>query len=303
MESWDCQKTVAAGDGQTGNALRIAPGSHPDLHGSSVQGELGFSSSSRSVSGFGRGWRTQDPWQTEYDPRGRAAHSDVGDGFALRIPSRTPSPVGVRAREYFMPAEEGRITPRLGSVAAAFPGTAHAYAKAAPVQVSLAQAPLAKAPTFAPGSQEAASEDPEVSFREWLEQEEKQTRQKIDAMEKLLSLQATNKALKSALQSRQEHEQDAWHSDAPQGSCNDSGEQRLPSLGSLGHPTSCAEPCRYFGKARGCKKDASCDRCHLCEWTKATSKSSGSAEKRSPWRKPSSKGQKPLQPGAVPLGT
>jgi hypothetical protein len=41
------------------------------------------------------------------------------------------------------------------------------------------------------------------------------------------------------------------------------------SVGSIGHPHSCAEACKYQSKPRGCKDGASCDRCHLCEW-KAT---------------------------------
>jgi hypothetical protein len=38
------------------------------------------------------------------------------------------------------------------------------------------------------------------------------------------------------------------------------------SVGSLGHPFSCSEPCKYFSKKRGCKDGANCDHCHVCEW-------------------------------------
>jgi len=36
------------------------------------------------------------------------------------------------------------------------------------------------------------------------------------------------------------------------------------SRGSVGHPFTCAEFCKYAKKARGCKDGANCDRCHLC---------------------------------------
>lgn len=37
-----------------------------------------------------------------------------------------------------------------------------------------------------------------------------------------------------------------------------------PSLGSMLHPHSCADFCKYAKKARGCKDGAACVRCHLC---------------------------------------
>jgi len=41
------------------------------------------------------------------------------------------------------------------------------------------------------------------------------------------------------------------------------------SKGSVGHPFTCAEPCKYvFKKNRGCKDGAVCSRCHLCKWTR-----------------------------------
>jgi len=40
----------------------------------------------------------------------------------------------------------------------------------------------------------------------------------------------------------------------------------LPSKGSLGHPNSCGEACKYACKPRGCKDGLACDRCHLCDW-------------------------------------
>lgn len=38
------------------------------------------------------------------------------------------------------------------------------------------------------------------------------------------------------------------------------------SVGSFGHPFSCAEPCKYAHKPRGCKDGQSCSRCHFCSW-------------------------------------
>lgn len=39
------------------------------------------------------------------------------------------------------------------------------------------------------------------------------------------------------------------------------------SVGSIGHPFSCAgEGCKYNGKSKGCKDGRLCIRCHLCEW-------------------------------------
>jgi len=43
-------------------------------------------------------------------------------------------------------------------------------------------------------------------------------------------------------------------------------ETAWPTRGSVGHPQTCAEACKYFRKARGCKDAENCDRCHLCSW-------------------------------------
>ncbi|CAE8716388.1 unnamed protein product [Polarella glacialis] len=40
----------------------------------------------------------------------------------------------------------------------------------------------------------------------------------------------------------------------------------LLSLGSLGHPDTCATGCKWAMKERGCKDGSQCDHCHLCEW-------------------------------------
>mmetsp|Transcript_70953 Transcript_70953/g.220156 ORF Transcript_70953/g.220156 Transcript_70953/m.220156 type:complete len:272 (+) Transcript_70953:118-933(+) len=43
----------------------------------------------------------------------------------------------------------------------------------------------------------------------------------------------------------------------------------VPSVGSAGHPFCCGFPCKYAGKPRGCKEGKSCERCHLCHFTRA----------------------------------
>mmetsp|Transcript_31150 Transcript_31150/g.58436 ORF Transcript_31150/g.58436 Transcript_31150/m.58436 type:complete len:223 (+) Transcript_31150:141-809(+) len=43
-------------------------------------------------------------------------------------------------------------------------------------------------------------------------------------------------------------------------------EREYPSVGSFGHPVSCAPPCKYNSKSKGCKDGAACDHCHLCRW-------------------------------------
>mmetsp|Transcript_9879 Transcript_9879/g.26024 ORF Transcript_9879/g.26024 Transcript_9879/m.26024 type:complete len:222 (-) Transcript_9879:41-706(-) len=40
------------------------------------------------------------------------------------------------------------------------------------------------------------------------------------------------------------------------------------SLGSVGHPLACGEPCKYAWRKKGCKDGVSCDRCHFCEWSR-----------------------------------
>jgi hypothetical protein len=55
------------------------------------------------------------------------------------------------------------------------------------------------------------------------------------------------------------------------------GTNSVPSIGSIGHPHSCAEACKYFKKAWGCKRGAQCNHCHLC-----------SRHHLSKWRRPKS---------------
>eukprot|EP00929_Paragymnodinium_shiwhaense_P015565 TRINITY_DN123676_c0_g1_i1.p1 TRINITY_DN123676_c0_g1~~TRINITY_DN123676_c0_g1_i1.p1 ORF type:complete len:229 (+),score=22.37 TRINITY_DN123676_c0_g1_i1:90-776(+) len=42
------------------------------------------------------------------------------------------------------------------------------------------------------------------------------------------------------------------------------------SLGSAGHPWSCALPCKFVMRTRSCKDGVQCTRCHLCKWTKGS---------------------------------
>lgn len=39
-----------------------------------------------------------------------------------------------------------------------------------------------------------------------------------------------------------------------------------PSLGSVGHPHTCALGCKYNSRAKGCKDGPTCKWCHLCHW-------------------------------------
>mmetsp|Transcript_64242 Transcript_64242/g.199303 ORF Transcript_64242/g.199303 Transcript_64242/m.199303 type:complete len:294 (+) Transcript_64242:114-995(+) len=48
----------------------------------------------------------------------------------------------------------------------------------------------------------------------------------------------------------------------------------VPSVGSAGHPFCCGFPCKYARKPRGCKEGKSCERCHLCHFTRARQRDS-----------------------------
>jgi len=41
------------------------------------------------------------------------------------------------------------------------------------------------------------------------------------------------------------------------------------SAGSIGHPHTCAEACRYIKRNGGCRDGSSCTKCHLCFWRRA----------------------------------
>mmetsp|Transcript_55837 Transcript_55837/g.125565 ORF Transcript_55837/g.125565 Transcript_55837/m.125565 type:complete len:252 (+) Transcript_55837:74-829(+) len=42
------------------------------------------------------------------------------------------------------------------------------------------------------------------------------------------------------------------------------------SDGSVGHPFTCAEACRYKHKKGGCRDGKNCQMCHLCQWSRPT---------------------------------
>ncbi|CAK0884673.1 unnamed protein product [Prorocentrum cordatum] len=41
---------------------------------------------------------------------------------------------------------------------------------------------------------------------------------------------------------------------------------QVVSIGSVGHPHSCSEPCKHRMRKTGCLLGASCHKCHLCHW-------------------------------------
>jgi hypothetical protein len=59
-----------------------------------------------------------------------------------------------------------------------------------------------------------------------------------------------------------------------------------PSVGSIGHPHSCAFPCKYNSKANGCKDGKLCTRCHLCHWSRWSDKMSKAASAGAPMQIP-----------------
>ena len=53
------------------------------------------------------------------------------------------------------------------------------------------------------------------------------------------------------------------------------------TVGSIGHPHSCAAACKYHDRARGCKDGAMCTHCHHCRWNRyAQPKHRGSRSKQ-----------------------
>jgi len=45
-------------------------------------------------------------------------------------------------------------------------------------------------------------------------------------------------------------------------------DDQCASVGSIGHPYTCAEACKFHPKPRGCKDGALCTRCHVCRWNR-----------------------------------
>lgn len=67
----------------------------------------------------------------------------------------------------------------------------------------------------------------------------------------------------------------------PKSSFSDKDDEPVPSKGSIGHPFSCAAPCKYVKKARGCKDGADCVRCHLCAFRNVKQPGSPTAVQKS----------------------
>eukprot|EP00930_Biecheleria_cincta_P087414 TRINITY_DN76648_c0_g1_i1.p1 TRINITY_DN76648_c0_g1~~TRINITY_DN76648_c0_g1_i1.p1 ORF type:complete len:432 (-),score=80.68 TRINITY_DN76648_c0_g1_i1:232-1527(-) len=50
------------------------------------------------------------------------------------------------------------------------------------------------------------------------------------------------------------------------------------SLGSVGHPHTCAPACKYAMRSKGCKDGPLCSHCHFCRWLRHHAKKSGSKQ-------------------------
>jgi hypothetical protein len=57
-------------------------------------------------------------------------------------------------------------------------------------------------------------------------------------------------------------------------------ERNESSEGCVGHPHSCAAPCKYFSKPRGCKDGDACKHCHMCDWRRHNHKEKAPRIKR-----------------------
>mmetsp|Transcript_141491 Transcript_141491/g.452320 ORF Transcript_141491/g.452320 Transcript_141491/m.452320 type:complete len:289 (-) Transcript_141491:41-907(-) len=55
-------------------------------------------------------------------------------------------------------------------------------------------------------------------------------------------------------------------------SAGSSSNPQVISVGSVGHPFSCAEACKFSCKPKGCKDGATCLRCHACDWSRHSRK-------------------------------
>jgi len=45
-------------------------------------------------------------------------------------------------------------------------------------------------------------------------------------------------------------------------------EPPVPSKGSVGHPYTCGNACKYFRRKGGCNEGENCSKCHLCHWSR-----------------------------------
>jgi len=65
------------------------------------------------------------------------------------------------------------------------------------------------------------------------------------------------------------------------------------SVGSIGHPHCCGQPCRYFKRKGGCRDGVNCPNCHLCFWRRGAGRdgdSSTSADVSATFEEPESIG-------------
>merc|ERR1711862_560148 len=42
--------------------------------------------------------------------------------------------------------------------------------------------------------------------------------------------------------------------------------EEFESIGTVGHPVSCGEACKYVRRRGGCRDGANCPKCHKCVW-------------------------------------
>jgi hypothetical protein len=64
----------------------------------------------------------------------------------------------------------------------------------------------------------------------------------------------------------------------PQGRALGTNDKCQPcSIGSIGHPHSCAPACKYNGKKAGCKDGRLCNRCHICRWSRCADRNAKEA--------------------------
>lgn len=52
------------------------------------------------------------------------------------------------------------------------------------------------------------------------------------------------------------------------------------SCGTVGHPDSCAVPCKFFATRRGCKDGMACSHCHACQWRSCLRRTHGRSPRR-----------------------
>lgn len=63
-----------------------------------------------------------------------------------------------------------------------------------------------------------------------------------------------------------------WQRKPSEKACAETKKPEVPclmtSVGSVGHPFTCMEPCKYARRLGGCRDGWQCSKCHLCQWTR-----------------------------------